>query len=57
MAGSSGKQENTMPVKFAIQRELEYRKIVAAFHLRPNSKFTKEVISYPIIMIYIVYKI
>ncbi|KAH1126728.1 hypothetical protein AAZX31_06G188700 [Glycine max] len=43
MAGSSGKQENTMPVKFAIQRELEYRKIVAAFHLRPNSKFTKEV--------------
>ncbi|TKY73347.1 Zinc finger RNA-binding protein [Spatholobus suberectus] len=43
MAGSSKKEENTMPVELAIQRELEYRRIVAAFHLRPNTNSTEEV--------------
>jgi len=52
----SGKQENRMLVEFAIQRELKYRKIVAAFHSCPNNKFTKEVISYPIIMLYYLQK-
>ncbi|XP_020206121.1 uncharacterized protein LOC109791260 isoform X2 [Cajanus cajan] len=52
MAGSTRKEENTMPLELAIQRELEYRRIVASFHLSPNTNFTKEVkssndVSYP----------
>ncbi|XP_057730900.1 UBP1-associated proteins 1C-like [Arachis stenosperma] len=44
MDGRCRKEENTMAVEIAIQRELAHRKKVAAPHLRsPNSNSTKEV--------------
>ncbi|KAL2318360.1 hypothetical protein Fmac_032236 [Flemingia macrophylla] len=37
MAGSNRKEKNTIPVELAIQREMEYRRIVASFQLSPKT--------------------
>ncbi|KAJ1406273.1 Zinc finger C2H2-type [Sesbania bispinosa] len=41
---SGKKEENTMPVELAIQRELVYRRKVAASHLGPNNDSIEEIL-------------
>ena len=44
MAGTCRKEENTIPTELAITKELEYRRIVPAFHLRPDGNSNEKVI-------------